>query len=56
MDLLRKTIEEKRQLMISSAKIWGINSKVTIQYSQELDLLLNIAQSLGLIHIPDKIQ
>lgn len=42
--------------MIESAKIWGINSKVTIQYSQELDLLLNIAQSLGLIHTPDKIQ
>ncbi|PWW32330.1 Spo0E like sporulation regulatory protein [Cytobacillus oceanisediminis] len=56
MDLLRKLIEEKRQLMITSAKIWGINSEKTIQYSQELDLLINIAQSLGVIHSPDKIQ
>lgn len=55
MGLLRKAIEEKREQMIASAKIWGINSKITIQYSQELDLLLNIAQNSGNIHSPDKI-
>ncbi|MFC0416815.1 Spo0E family sporulation regulatory protein-aspartic acid phosphatase [Cytobacillus solani] len=55
MGLLRKAIEEKREQMIASAKIWGINSKITIQYSQELDLLLNIAQNSGNIHSPNKI-
>lgn len=55
MGVLQKLIEEKREQMIASAKIWGINSKITIQYSQELDLLLNIAQNLGNIHPPDKI-
>ncbi len=55
MDLLRNLIEEKRQLMITSAKIWGLNSEKTIQYSQELDLLLNIAQNAGVIYPPDKI-
>lgn len=55
MGLLQKAIEEKREQMIASAKIWGINSKITIQYSQELDLLLNIAQNSGNIYSPDKI-
>lgn len=45
MDRLQKSIEEKRQLMIESAKKWGTNSKKTIRYSQELDILLNAAQN-----------
>jgi hypothetical protein len=45
MDRLQKSIEEKRQLMMDSAKKWGTNSKITIKYSQELDILLNAAQN-----------
>ncbi|WP_374722612.1 Spo0E family sporulation regulatory protein-aspartic acid phosphatase [Peribacillus tepidiphilus] len=45
MDRLQKSIEEKRQLMIDSANKWGTNSKITIKYSQELDILLNAAQN-----------
>ncbi|WP_340373104.1 aspartyl-phosphate phosphatase Spo0E family protein [Peribacillus sp. FSL E2-0218] len=34
-------IEEKRQEMMELANIFGINSLLTIQASQELDILLN---------------
>ncbi|WP_285766358.1 aspartyl-phosphate phosphatase Spo0E family protein [Peribacillus sp. SI8-4] len=34
-------IEEKRREMIELAEIFGINSLLTIQASQELDILLN---------------
>ncbi|MFD9624602.1 Spo0E family sporulation regulatory protein-aspartic acid phosphatase [Peribacillus muralis] len=34
-------IEEKRKEMIELAEVFGINSLLTIQASQELDILLN---------------
>lgn len=39
--LLKQQIEIKRKQMIDYASAYGINSKVTIQCSQELDILLN---------------
>lgn len=39
--ITRQQIEKKREEMIELAATYGINSKVTIQCSQELDLLLN---------------
>lgn len=40
--ILRQQIEKKRKEMIDLAAIYGINSSVTIQCSQELDILLNL--------------
>ncbi|MCK1992752.1 aspartyl-phosphate phosphatase Spo0E family protein [Peribacillus muralis] len=34
-------IEEKRKEMIELAEVFGINSLLTVQASQELDILLN---------------
>jgi hypothetical protein len=34
-------IESKRRDMIEAANLYGINAKITIKYSQELDELLN---------------
>lgn len=39
--LLRQQIEIKRKQMFDYAATYGINSKITIQCSQELDVLLN---------------
>ncbi|WP_458412036.1 aspartyl-phosphate phosphatase Spo0E family protein [Schinkia sp. CFF1] len=39
--LLRQQIEIKRKQMFDYAAIYGINSQMTIQCSQELDILLN---------------
>ncbi|HHY71762.1 MAG TPA: aspartyl-phosphate phosphatase Spo0E family protein [Bacillus bacterium] len=39
--LLRQRIETKRKQMFDYASTYGINSSITIQCSQELDILLN---------------
>jgi anti-anti-sigma factor len=45
MNVLHKSIEKKRKQMLDSARRWGITSEITVQYSKELDELLNIAQT-----------
>jgi anti-anti-sigma factor len=45
MNLINKSIEKKRKQMLDSARRWGYTSEETVQYSKELDELLNIAQS-----------
>ena len=40
--MLNKVIENKRKKMIDSAKKYGMNSKITIKHSQELDKLINL--------------
>ncbi|WP_026688894.1 aspartyl-phosphate phosphatase Spo0E family protein [Alteribacter aurantiacus] len=42
---LKRYVEEKRQLMILSAKKNGLTSSETVKYSQELDELLNLYQN-----------
>ena len=39
--LLQQQIELKRKQMFDYAATYGINSKLTLQCSQELDILLN---------------
>lgn len=39
--LLQQQIEIKRKQMFDYAATYGINSKLTLQCSQELDILLN---------------
>lgn len=39
--LLQQQIETKRKQMFNYAATYGINSKLTLQCSQELDILLN---------------
>lgn len=39
--LLRQQIEIKRKQMFDYAATYGINNQMTIQCSQELDILLN---------------
>lgn len=39
--LLQQQIEAKRKQMFDYAATYGINSKLTLQCSQELDILLN---------------
>jgi hypothetical protein len=41
MERLLAKIEEKRNDMLNAAKIYGLNSEITIKFSQELDSLLN---------------
>lgn len=43
---LKKQIEDKRQQMIPHANQNGLNSKVVIKYSSELDGLLNRLRKL----------
>lgn len=45
MNLLHKSIEKKRKQMLDSARRWGYTSEITVQYSKDLDELLNIAQT-----------
>lgn len=45
MNVLHKSIEKKRKQMLDSARRWGYTSDITVQYSKELDELLNIAQT-----------
>jgi anti-anti-sigma factor len=44
-NLINKSIEKKRKQMLDSARRWGYTSEKTVQYSKDLDELLNIAQS-----------
>ncbi|MDQ0257262.1 stage 0 sporulation regulatory protein [Evansella vedderi] len=39
-------MEAKRKQMIRSANVYGFTSKQTVQYSQELDHLMNIYRRL----------
>ncbi|MBM7097558.1 aspartyl-phosphate phosphatase Spo0E family protein [Bacillus sp. H-16] len=41
---LKRYVEDKRQLMMLSAKKNGLTSEETVRYSQELDELLNLYQ------------
>jgi anti-sigma B factor antagonist len=44
-NLINKSIEKKRKQLLDSARRWGYTSEQTVQYSKELDELLNMAQS-----------
>lgn len=39
--IISKAIRRKREEMIASAKMFGFTNEKTIQYSQELDKLIN---------------
>ncbi|RNA68522.1 aspartyl-phosphate phosphatase Spo0E family protein [Alteribacter keqinensis] len=41
---LKRYVEDKRQLMMLSAKKNSLTSEETVRYSQELDELLNLYQ------------
>ncbi|WP_179298733.1 aspartyl-phosphate phosphatase Spo0E family protein [Evansella halocellulosilytica] len=44
--ILKKQMETKRSMMIEAAKRKGFTSDETVQYSQELDQLMNLYRRL----------
>ncbi|HET7629420.1 MAG TPA: aspartyl-phosphate phosphatase Spo0E family protein [Bacillales bacterium] len=50
--MLLEAIEKKRAQMIETAQVHGLHSKKVLQYSQELDKLIDLYQSQ--LQIQDK--